>query len=87
MVVVLPFAILVAHTSSAVVNRVNQTGGNRSGQTGPARFHLGRYQTGSNLKFKFKFKKMKNSKKNSKNTSRCDESNAVKFSQKIVNLV
>ena len=38
-------------------------------------------------KFKFEFKKMKNSKKNSKNTSRCDESNGVKFSQKFVHLI
>ena len=44
---------------------------------------LGRYQTGPNSKFKFEFKKMKNSQKNSKNTSRCDEYNGVKFSKKI----
>ena len=55
--------------------RVYKTGGNRTGLTG-----LGRYQTGPNSKFKFKFKKMKNSQKNPKNTSRCDESNGVKFS-------
>ena len=48
---------------------------------------LDRYQTGPNSKFKFKFKKMKNSQKISKNTSRCDESNGVKFSQKFVHLV
>ena len=42
---------------------------------------LGRYQTGPNSKFKFEFKKMKNSQKISKNTSRCDKSNGVKFSQ------
>ena len=30
---------------------------------------------------------MKNFQKNSKNTSRCDESNGVKFSQKFVHLV
>ena len=47
---------------------------------------LGRYQTGPNSKFKFEFKKMKNSQKNPKNTSRCDESNGVKFSQKFVRL-
>ena len=42
-------------------------------------FGLGWYQTGPNSKFKFKFKKMKNSQKISKNTSSCDESNGVKF--------
>ena len=39
----------------AVAVRVNQTGGNRPS------FGLGRYQTGPNSKFKFEFKKMKNS--------------------------
>ena len=48
---------------------------------------LGRYQTGPNSKFKFEFKKIKKSQKNPKNTSRCDESNGVKFSQKFVHLV
>ena len=47
-------------------------------QTGP-----GRYQTGPNSKFKFELKKWKIS----KNTSRWDESNGVKFSQKFVYLV
>ena len=47
---------------------------------------LGRYQIGPNSKFKFKLKKMKNSQKNPKNTSRCDESNGIKFSQKFVRL-
>ena len=42
-------------------------------------FGLGRYQTGPNSKFKFEFKKK--SQKDPKNTSRCDESNGVKFSQ------
>ena len=46
----------------------------------------GLYQTGSNSKFKFEFKKMKNFQKIHKNTSRCDESNGVKFSQKFVRL-
>ena len=50
-------------------------------------FGLGRYQTGPNSKFKFEFKKMKNSLKIPKNTSRCDESNGVKFFQKFVHLV
>ena len=50
-------------------------------------FGLSRYQTSPNSKFKFKFKKMKNSQKISKNTSRCDESNGVEFSQKFVHLV
>ena len=48
---------------------------------------LGRFQTVPNLKFKFEFKKIKNSQKIPKNTSRCDESNGVKFSQKFVHLV
>ena len=48
---------------------------------------LDRYQTGPNSKFKFKFKKMKNSQKIPKNTSRCDEFNGGKFSQKFVHLV
>ena len=47
---------------------------------------LGWYQTGPNSKFKFEFKKMKNSQKIPKNTPRCDESNGVKFSQKFVRL-
>ena len=47
---------------------------------------LGRYQTGPNSKFKFEFQKMKNSQKIPKNTSRCNESNGVKFSQKFVRL-
>ena len=34
---------------------------------------------GPNSKFKFEFKKIKNSQKISKNTSKCDESNGVKF--------
>ena len=69
-----------------VTAMVNQTGGNRSGLTGFG-FGLGRYQTGPNLKFKFELKKMKISKKILKNTSRCDESNGVKFSQKFIHLV
>ena len=48
---------------------------------------LGRYQTGPNSKFKFESKNEKFLKKISKNTSRCDESNGVKFSQKFVYLV
>ena len=47
----------------------------------------GRFQTGPNSKFKFKFQKMKNSQKISKNTSSCDESNGVKFFQIFVHLV
>ena len=35
------------------MTRVNETSGNRSG------YDLGRYQTGPNSKFKFKFKKIK----------------------------
>jgi len=49
----------------------------RFGQTGSG---LGRYQTGPNSKFEFEFKKWKIPQKNPKNTSRCDESNSVKFS-------
>ena len=67
-----------------VETKVHQTVGNRSGLTGSG---LVRYKTGPNLKFKFEFKKMKNSQKNPKNTSSCDESNGVKFSQKFVHLV
>ena len=48
---------------------------------------LDQYKTGPNSKFKFKFKKMKISQKILKNTSRCNESNGVKFSQKFVHLV
>ena len=48
---------------------------------------LGWYQIGSNSKFKFKFKKWNILKKIPKNTSRCDESNGIKFSQKFVHLV
>ena len=48
---------------------------------------FGRYPTDPNSKFKFEFKKMKNFQKIPKNTSRCDESNGVKFSQKFVHLV
>ena len=55
-----------------------------SGVTGADRF---RYRLVSNRsKFKFEFKKMKNSQKIPKITSRCDESNGVKFSQKFVRL-
>jgi len=45
--------------AQALVPRVHQTGGIRRGSG------LNRYQTGPNLKFKFEFKKMKNSQKNS----------------------
>ena len=54
------------------------------GQTGSGSV---RNETSSNLKFKFKFKKLKNSQKIPKNTSRCDKSNGVKISQKFVHLV
>ena len=54
-----------------------------TGQTGPARFRfgfgLGRYQTGPNSNLNSK--KWKIPKKIPKNTSRCDESNGIKFSQ------
>ena len=64
---------------SLILPRVNRTVGNRSGSV--------RYEIGPNSKFKFEFKKMKNSQKNPKNISRCKESNGVKFSQKIVHLI
>ena len=54
----------------------------RSNRFGPVPV---RYQNDPNSKFKFK--KMKNSQKIPKNISRCDESNGVKFSQKLVYLV
>ena len=45
--------IPILKTQQVVRYRVNETGGNRSG--------LGWYQTGPNSKFKFEFKKIKNS--------------------------
>ena len=59
---------------------------NRGNRSGPVPVWAGTKPTqiqNSNLNSK----KMKNSQKNSKNTSRCDESNGVKFSQKFVHLV
>ena len=47
----------------------------------------GRFQTGLNSNFKFKFQKIKNSQKIPKNTSSCDESNGVNFFQIFVHLV
>ena len=77
-----------------VVPRVNQTGGNRSGLTGYRSNRSGPVPVWAgtkpaqiqNSKFKFEFKKMKNSQKIPKNTLRCDKSNGVKFSQKFVHL-
>ena len=48
---------------------------------------LERLQTGPNSNFKFEFRKMEKSQKNSKNTSSCDESNGVNFFQIFVHLV
>ena len=56
--------------------------GHRSNRSGPVPV-----QTGLKSKFKFEFKKMENSQKIPKNTSRCDECNGVKFSQKFIHLV
>ena len=86
---------LVAGTGlkQSVIDKVNLTGGNRSGLTGyrsnrsgPVPVWAGT-KPAQNSKFKFKFKKLKNSQKIPKNTSRCDESNGVKFSQKFIHLV
>jgi len=59
--------------------RVHLNGGNRSGQTGtkPAQIQNLNLNSKKNEKFP----------KNPKNTSRCVESNGVKFSQKFVYLV
>ena len=43
-------------TPIGLMTRVNETGRNRSVRPG---YGLGRYQTGPNSKFKFKFKKIK----------------------------
>ena len=76
--------------------KVHLTGGNRSGltgywsnRTGPASEPAGIKPaiTGHNSKFKFEFKKMKKSQKIPKSTTRCEESNDVKLSQKLVHLV
>jgi len=48
---------------------------------------LVRFETGQILKFEFELIKMKNSQKISKNISRYDESNGVKFSQIFDHLV
>jgi len=58
-----------------------------TGQTGPARFRFGPVSNRPKFKIQIWIQKMKNSQKISKNTSRCDESNGVKFSQKFVHLV
>ena len=54
---------LISHSSllyyALLLSRVYKTGGNRSGQIGPARFRFG--PVSNRLKFKIKFKKMKNS--------------------------
>ena len=73
--------------------RVPQTIGNRSGLTGYRSNRSGPVPVWSGMKpvqiqnLNLNLKKMKNSQKNPKNTSRCDESNGVKFSQKFVHLV
>jgi len=77
------FRVIASLELQPLQARVNQTGGNRSGnRSGPvsvlASTEPAQIQN-SNLNLK--------NKKNSKNTSRCDESNGVKFSQKFVHLV
>ena len=52
-----------------------------------ADYGFGRYPTSPNSKFKFEFKKLKNSQIIPKNTLRCDESNGVKFFQIFIHLV
>ena len=69
-------------------SRVHQTGGNWSGLTAVRPGSgLGWYQIGPNSKFKFKFKINEKISKNPRNTSRCDDSNGVKFSKKFIYLV
>jgi len=58
-----------------------------TGATGPDRFRYRPVANRPNSKFKFELKKMKNSQKIPKNTSRCDESNGVKNFQIFVHLV
>ena len=76
-----------------MATRVHQTVSNRSDLTGYRSNRSGPIPVWSGMKpvqiqnFNFNFKKMKNSQKILKNTSRCDESNGVKFSPKFVHLV
>ena len=73
--------------------KVHQTVDNRSGLTGYRSNRSGPVLVWSGLKpdqiqnLNLNSKKMKNSQKIPKNTSRCDESNGVKFSQKFVHLI
>jgi hypothetical protein len=54
---------------------------------GTGRTGSGRFPTGPNSKFEFEFKKMKKSHKILKNTSRCVQSNGVKYFQIFFHLV
>ena len=80
-------------TPIRVPTRVCKTGGNRSGLTGYLSNRSGPVSVWAGTKpvqiqnSNLNLKKMKNSQKIPKNTSRCDESNGVKFSQKFVHLV
>ena len=57
-------------------------------QTGPARFRFGPVPNWPKFKIQISIQKNeKLPKKIPKNTSRCDESNGVKFSQKFIHLV
>ena len=68
--------------STTLVARVNLTGGNRSG---PVPVSTGIQSAKiQNLNLNLKNEKIP---KNPKNTSRCDEFNGIKFSQKFVHLV
>ena len=73
------------------VTRVYKTGGNRSGLTGYRSNRSGPVPAGTQpAKIQILNLNLKNEKfpkKNHKNTSRCEESNGVKFSQKFVHLV
>ena len=76
-----------------VTARVHKTVGNRSSLIGYRLNRSGPVPVWAGIKpvqiqnLNLNLKKMKNSQKISKNISRCDESNGVKFSQKFVHLV
>jgi len=72
--------VLVLELGSHVISHLATSCDSSPNWWEPVRFD--RYETGQNSKFKIEIKKMKNSQKIHKNTSRCDESNGVKLSQK-----
>ena len=88
-----PRACVVLVIPARVRPRVNLTGGNRSGMTGyrsnrsgPVPISAGTQPAKiQNLNLNSKNEKIP--KKIPKNTSRCDESNSIKFSQKFVHVV